>query len=535
MPYYLGAFVGLGILHYIQSELPFLAKDLAQLADGKEINFSYWILVWFAVGIIVFRTSSRLLFFYPARMMQRDVRVELVKRLETTLPIRYSRHFDSGQIFQIVGNDIDAIRGLVGFGLLQIGNIVIAMAVLIPKLVNFEWRLVYALSPLFIAFGLFTIIVARNRKYYRKTQDLQGQINQFIVESYQGKETIQNYQNEVMFSKLFKKTSFAELFNFYQAGKGIAFSIPLVPFGLGISLLWGALIIKQLDMGTSSLVLFSGFIFLFLEPLMFLSWIGVVFARSIVSWNRFKELINLIATPDNLEIFLNEKNYYSEKDEYRINYWEEETSIRIPEGSWTGIISATGDGKSEVIKQITTIAKSKGHAVSYVAQSPYLYNDSVANNLFLGQEEKDRDLELAKKLLSLFELEILHSDLNELLKMEVGENGKRLSGGQAKRICLIRSLLSGADYLLWDDPFSSVDLLLERKIMDELKSLGVLNSRTIILTTHRLSTLKFCEKYILIKKNHGISEEGIVGDSIKESDKLIYEHFKDQLTENLSI
>ena len=43
------------------------------------------------------------------------------------------------------------------------------------------------------------------------------------------------------------------------------------------------------------------------------------------------------------------------------------------------------------------------------------------------------------------------------------------------------------------------------------------------------------EKYILIKKNHGISEEGIVGDSIKESDKLIYEHFKDQLTENLSI
>ena len=153
LPYYIGAFIALSLLHFIQSELPFLA--VLQMADGKQLSFSYTILIWFALGIIVFRTASRL-FFYPARMMQRDVRVELIHRLENTLPLRYLEKFDSGQIFQIVEADIDAIRGLVGFGLLQIGNIIIALSILIPKLANFEPRLISALVPLFIGFVFYT-------------------------------------------------------------------------------------------------------------------------------------------------------------------------------------------------------------------------------------------------------------------------------------------------------------------------------------------------------------------------------------------
>ena len=84
-------------------------------------------------------------------MMQRDVRVELIHRLENTLPLRYLEKFDSGQIFQIVGADIDAIRGLVGFGLLQIENIIIALSILIPKLANLEPRLISALVLFLLA------------------------------------------------------------------------------------------------------------------------------------------------------------------------------------------------------------------------------------------------------------------------------------------------------------------------------------------------------------------------------------------------
>ena len=532
LPYYLGAFIGLGILHYIQSELPFLARELAQMADGKELSFSYSILIWFAAGIILFRTASRLLFFYPARMMQRDVRVEIIHRLENTLPLRYLEKFDSGQVFQIVGADIDAIRGLVGFGLLQIGNIIIALSVLVPKLASFEPRLLIALTPLFVGFVFFTLIVAQNRKYYRLTQDYQGKINQFIIESYQGKETIQNYQSESIFFDLFQKTSYRELLNFYQAGKGIAFSLPLVPLGLGISLLWGAIIVHNLVLGTSALVLFSGFIFLFLEPLMFLSWIGVVFARSFVSWKRFKELLNLMDTPHEMEEFVLTQ---AGKEEFQVLFWEKPRDMQITEKGFSALVGATGVGKSYLLKQLALIYRQKNRKVSYVAQSPYLYNDTVESNIFLGMEQKDRNIELAKKLLKLFELEVLSSDMDDLLKLEVGENGKRVSGGQAKRICLIRSLLSGADTLFWDDPFSSVDLLLERKIMDELNALGLIKDLTLVITTHRLSTLRFCDEYFLLDKTLGISERGIVNQALIQKESKAYEHFKDQLAENLFV
>lgn len=532
LPYYLGALISLGVLHYIQSELPFLAKELAQMADGKQLSFSLSLLVYFALGIIFFRTASRLLFFYPARIMQRDVRVEVIRRLESTLPIRYLKKFDSGQIFQIVGADIDAIRGLVGFGLLQVGNIIIALSVLIPKLASFEPRLIIALTPLFVGFLFFTVIVARNRKFYRLTQDYQGQINQFIVESYHGKETIQNYQSESIFFDLFQKASFRELLNFYRAGMGIAFSIPLVPLGLGISLLWGAVIIRDLDLGTSSLVLFSGFIFLFLEPLMFLSWIGVVFARSSVSWNRFKELLQLMQQPHEIENFIRAQ---VEAGQGKVLFWEREIPMAYTPGSITGIIGATGEGKSYLIKQLALISRQAGKKTAYVAQSPYLYNDTVESNLFLGKPIEQRNYPLAKQLLNLFELGSLSHSTEDLLKLEVGENGKRVSGGQAKRICLIRSLLSDSESLFWDDPFSSVDLLLERKIMDELNQLGLIKDKTIVLTTHRLSTLRFCHEYFLIEKEMGVKETGPVAESLKQKDKKVYEHFQDQLAENLLI
>lgn len=530
LPYYIGAFVCLGLLHYIQSELPFLAKELAQMADGGKLDFKVSLLLWFALGIILFRTTSRLLFFYPARMMQRDVRVELVRRLEVTFPQRYLDKFDSGQIFQVVGADLDSIRGLVGFGLLQIGNIVIALSILTPKLASFEPRLIIALTPLFVGFVFFTVIVARNRKYYLKIQDYQGKMNQFIVESYQGKETVQNYQSESTFFEMFHKLSFTELLNFYRSGIGIAFSIPLVPLGLGISLLWGAVIIRDLDLGTAALVLFSGFIFLFLEPLMYLSWIGVVFARSSVSWNRFKDLLDLMQVPLEIENFVARQVQSSDS---KVLLWGQEYSLPIPSQQVSAIIGPTGEGKSYLIKQLALISRAKGQKTSYVAQSPYLYNDKISENIFLGMDEATRNYTLAKELLVLFELGSLASSADELLKLEVGENGKRVSGGQAKRICLIRSLLSESDFIFWDDPFSSVDLLLERKILDELNRLKLLKDKTIILTTHRLSTLRFCHTYFLINKEFGVQERGVVQESLNEKSKKVYEHFKDQLAENI--
>src|SRR5690606_33486578 len=132
-------------------------------------------------------------------------------------------------LFQILSNDMEQIRAMIGFALLQIGNIVVAMSVLVPKVVAFNSQIVVALIPLVVSFCLFTYIVSRNKVYYRKTQDLQGEVQNFIMESYQGKKTIKNYHSEKSFIDLFKSHSYAELWNFYKAGTRVSVAMPFVP------------------------------------------------------------------------------------------------------------------------------------------------------------------------------------------------------------------------------------------------------------------------------------------------------------------
>ncbi len=526
--YYIGAFVCLFLTHYIQSELPFIAKELADQVS-KGLDYPVGKLFLLALGIVIFRTSSRLLFFYPARVLQKFLRLEVIEKIESASPLRYAKH-SKGQIFQVVGSDLEEVRALVGFALLQVCNILIAMSVLIPKLLSFNGHVFIALIPMVIAFILFTIIVSSNKKFYRLTQDYQGEVQNFIIESYLGKNTIKNYHSEKSFISLFKSHSMTELLNFYKAGKRIAISIPLVPTGVGLSLIWGADIIHDQQLGASSLILFSGFVFLFLEPIMFLSWIGVVFTRSAGAWSRVRELVDDLVSPSKRELKLHDcsRVNISEKElSLSIPYWDRDIEAQFKMQKLTIITGETGHGKTEVLLKIAEMLRSCQKKISYVAQDPYLYNGSILENLELGDRFDDNKKELAYKLLKIFGLDYLAKDRDSLFHLVVGEDGKRLSGGQAKRVALVKSLLVESDFILWDDPFSSVDVVLEKEIFQELRRLHVLDDRTILLTGHRYTTVQLCDDVILIDKDNGILEKKSVSDL--ETKGAIFEHFKKQL------
>lgn len=523
-PYYLGALFSLFMTHWIQSHLPFLAKELAESTSESLKNFPSWKFFLFAIGIIVFRTGSRLLFFYPARILEKLLRIELLSSLENTSPARY-RSYSDGQVYQVMSMDMEQMRALIGFALLQIGNIGIALMVLVPKIVSFNANLVTALIPLLISFSLFTYIVGRNRKFFRLGQDYQGDVQNFIIESYAGKKTIKNYHAEKEFVSLFNSHSLKELMSFYTANKAIGIAIPLIPLGVGLSLVWGGHIVYSLDLGAPTLVLFSGFIFLFLEPLMFLSWIGVVFARSMGSWKRICELVDLISTKSSIENF-HEENQANE--DVKLTLWDNSYSFSFENNSWTVFVGKTGHGKTYLLTQLCDYYRMKDLVLSFVAQDPYLYNDTIEKNIFLGKEPNQEELNKAWDLLVLFGLDVINSDRSHLFNLEVGENGKRLSGGQAKRLALVRSLMSEANVLIWDDPFSSVDLIQEKQIILFLKEKKYLHGKKIILSSHRLSTVRLSDFVYLIDKEKGVMEEGNVNKLLTKGSET-YEYFKTQM------
>lgn len=525
--YYIFGFLCLIFTHKIQSELPFMAKELADFVakDSNELKPSLFFLC--ALGILVFRTSSRILFFYPARLLQKYLRTELLEKLESNTPQRF-RSMNSGQLFQYLTGDIDQIRALIGFVGLQGGNFIVALFILVPKMLAFNSHLMVALTPMLCAFIIFTVIVSRNRKYFKLTQDMQGEVQNLIMESYVGKRTIKNFHAEDSFKKLFSELSLKELFYFYKSSLGVSFTLPLITLGVGLSMLWGAYIIKDQNLGATTLILFSGFIFLFMEPLGYLSWIGVVVSRSHASWGRLKDLDLTLTTNIEAEDVLRTLNVENKEHTYKMPFWEKSLTLNFKPNAWNVLIAKTGHGKSELLLKISEILRQRGKSISLVAQDPYIFNDSVERNIFLGKKETQNEREYAKVILKTLGLDYLDPDLEHLMKLEVGENGKRLSGGQAKRLSLVRSIMSEAEILIWDDPFSSVDLILEKEIIQELKKHKVLEGKTIILTSHRLSTVKNSDYLIFLDKDLGVIEDGDVGALLRENSKT-YEYFQKQM------
>jgi ATP-binding cassette subfamily B protein len=514
-PYYLGATICLFFLHHFQSWVPELAKNLGDLigegriADVKMANFFY-----VAVAILAFRTLSRLLFFYPARIQQKLLRNELLGLIENAHPEKYKKYND-GDLFQTLYNDFNRLRGFVGFALLQLGNIIIAMYVFIPKIVDFNSKLLIAFLPLLIGVLIFTTLIYFFQPYAKKSMDKMAQVQNTIIESYEGKGTIKNFHQEASFIKLFQEKSMEELRYFYIESMGRTISQPMIKLGVGASLIWGAWIIRSENMEATSLIYFSGFLYLVLEPLVLLSWIGVVSVQGYAGWKRVKEMYNDLVADEQTEFT-------------GIKLWGSDVEINLAPMAWTVIVGDTGCGKSTLLKAYADKLRGEGKSVSLVSQEPYLYNDTIMDNIFLNNPRPEHQLERCKHYVKLFGLDVLAPTIDEVLSLEVGENGKKVSGGQAKRIALLRSLVCDVDYILWDDPFSSLDFILERQILTELKMDLGLKSKTFLLTTHRISTVKFCDAVILLDQNFGVRESGMTKELFNQ-ESAIAKYFKKQM------
>jgi ATP-binding cassette subfamily B multidrug efflux pump len=529
--FYLGAFLCLYLLQVLQSELPERIRILTKLmGEGLLGSASIWIFVGLALGIFIFRTFSRLLFFYPARVQQKTLRLELLDLFEKSIPDRYMAK-GQGQLFQVLFDDINNLRAFIGFGLLQIGNLLVAAWVLIPKLNQTDSYLWPAFIPLFLSVFLFSIMTMINQKIFKRMMDTKAEVQQYIIESYEAKQTIKNFHREENFIKGFVELSAKELSLFFKSAIGYAFTGPYVKLGLGASLLWGGLLIKAKGGGPSDLVFFSGYLYLFLEPVMFLSWVAIVVSQGFAAWRRVKELYETLVTPSSTEKELLENKATLTLDKLSLNLpcWEKRIGLDFQLHRWSVIVGETGCGKSTLMSRLASSLILQGHKVSMVQQEPYLFNDTIHENIFLGREPSVNQKNLAKELLAIFQLDSLADSLEDVLNLEVGENGKRLSGGQLKRVALVRSLLSGSEILIWDDPFSSIDIILEKKIIRLLKEHQDWIKATFIISSHRLTTVRQADEMIFLDRKMGILTQANVVSALKEVH--VNKFFKEQIVE----
>ena len=181
-------------------------------------------------------------------------------------------------------------------------------------------------------------------------------------------------------------------------------------------------------------------------------------------------------------------------------------NFTIKKGELIGIIGEVGSGKSSLLQSILNslillnpINCSGIHIngkLGYVSQISWIKNDTIKNNiLFFEKYEKEK----YEKILKLTELIY---DLNNLEggdNTEIGEKGINLSGGQKVRISLARSLYSQSDIYLFDDPFSSLDIDVGKKIMNNCV-IDYLKGKTRIIVTNSLHFLNLFDRIYYLKK-----------------------------------
>jgi ABC-type multidrug transport system fused ATPase/permease subunit len=210
-------------------------------------------------------------------------------------------------------------------------------------------------------------------------------------------------------------------------------------------------------------------------------------------------------------------------------------SLTIQQGEKVGIVGSTGSGKTTfadillglLIPQEGRILvdgnpidennlRAWQQTVGYVPQNLFLSDASIAQNIAFGVLADQIDIariEAAAKLAQLDQF--VKDDLELGYDTVIGERGIRLSGGQRQRIGIARALYNDADLILFDEATSALDNKTERQVMESIEALP--GDKTILMIAHRLSTVRICDRIIVLDKGH-LSDVGSWDDLMARSE-----------------
>lgn len=541
--WYTGGIVFLVLTVWVSVTIPgFIQKTIDLITMGRDGNMPEFqknvlIIVGLALGLILIRTLSRVLIFFPARLIERQLKGEMFKKLSSFGKDYYDEN-STGNIISRVNNDINGVRMITGFGFLQIGNILLSLSLTPYKM----WQLspmltLYCVIPMVIVFVVvrfgMVVMVRNTRRRMNTLQKLSGKIISFLS----GNSVIKSYniydhaENEVQKENL----------SYYHANLKIAwvrsFVMPLLS-NLGqilkiVVLFVGGMYVINGKFTIGELTEYIAYAALLSQPIMGLGWVLTVFQEGFVGISSIQTIMDRKGTDDDKtplpenekeELF---KNGIEVKNlTYTYHNGEKpalhDISFSIKPGQIVGITGKVGSGKTTLVNCLNGwLRPEKGevffgkkdaaelrsedirNVVKTVSQEVFLFSDTIEINVAFGSGdgiEKNRFEEVIYK--SAFADELQRFPKHE--KTLVGEKGIMLSGGQKQRISLARALYTPGELLILDDVFSAVDTDTERFLIKQIfdnqavKSLIVISNRisvlektdfTIVLEDGRMSAI----------------------------------------------
>ncbi len=465
------------------------------------------------------------------------VDVELGARLYNhmlALPLAY---FQARQVGQSVARvrELDSIRSFItGTALTLIVDVsftFVFIAVMWYYSAPLTW-VVLATLPFYVILSVFITPIFRSRL---DDKFQHGAANQsFLVESVTGMETVKAMAVEPQMQRKWEDLLAKYVHSSFRAqnlGNVVNQISGFVNKMMTLGIIWyGAHLVIDGQISVGQLVAFNMLAGRVSGPILKLMQLWQDFQQAGISVQRLGDILNSPREPgfNPNRSTLPQLKGHVEFDHLRFRYRHDgpvvldDVSIRVAPGEVIGIVGKSGSGKSTLAKLIQRLYVPEAGRVSIdgvdlsmvdtawlrknigvVMQENFLFNRTVRENIALTNPGLPMEAVVqAAKMAGAHEF---ITEMPEAYDTLVGERGSNLSGGQCQRIAIARALITNPRILIFDEATSALDYESERVIQNNMAS--ICHGRTVFIIAHRLSTVRMCDRILVMEKGK-IIEEG---------------------------
>ena len=561
--------LGLGcvvITTAIQLLAPWVLKhaidDLTTGVTREKLAFYAGLLLGIACVGGTFRFLMRRILIGASRDIEYDMRNDFFARLQQ-LPLGYYQARRTGDLMSRATNDLNAVRTMIGPAVMYSASTILVFVVAIILMLSIDARLtLWALLPL--------PMVSISVKYFgsaihTRFEAIQAQLSELsavVQEALAGARVVRAYNQEPHEIERFRAANQEYVWRNRRLIKLQGMFYPSMTLFLGFGsllVLWlGSREVIRGRITLGEFVAFNAYLVMLSWPMIAFGWVTNMLQRGMASWKRMLEIIDTVpaisdsevtdrgsTAPISGEIEIRDLTFRFPGSQTVIL---DAISLRVERGQTAAIVGPTGSGKSTIVGLLPRLhdpppgsvfldgvdvreiplARLR-EAIGVVPQEPFLFSESIAENIAFGIETPD-----AARVRDAAAIARLDKDVEGFPKgyeTLVGERGITLSGGQKQRTAIARALVTDPRILILDDALSAVDTYTEEEILGRLR--GVMRQRTSLIVAHRISTVRHADIIFVIDGGR-IVERGHHDDLVEQGGLYAGMYRKQLLEEELA-
>ncbi len=516
-----------------------VGNSLDRAKDATDAEWIQHVLTWMAVyaaGHCIMRFYQRWLIVVVSRRVEVDMKNELFRKL-TSLPFAFHDRSRSGDVVSRVTSDVEAVRMVLGPGLMYTLGALIIVPISLGILFTIQPLLaVTMVIPMFAMGFTMKLLSGRLHRQSVAVQESIAGISHRAQENFAGIRVVKGYAREDQQARLFDKTSAENRDNQVELGRarGLTHAAIHGSFDMtfAVILIIGGIAAVDRTLPVGDLFKFIDLTLKVFWPLISIGWILGMLPRAVASAERIEELLNeehpiqdgeLLLAPEEIEgavAFENVSFTYERGTGPALSG----ITVAVRAGETLGIVGPTGSGKSTLLNLVGRLFEAEAghvlvddHAVKdlplntlrsvlgYVPQDSFLLSEPYEENIRFGADDAVSDAEvdvLIQRVAMAAEVE----EFSQGKKTLVGERGVTLSGGQRQRTCIARALARNPKILVLDDCLSAIDTETERELLGSLRVAG--QGRTVLVAAHRLTTVQSADQILVLTADGAVETVG---------------------------